>query len=141
MTSNPSFLIMSLASFSLILGACCYVFGFPLVFSNEKHLAWRREVVKDENALRLMALVLLSVAVTTLRYQYRIAWDGEGILVFFAWVTFFKGLFMAGWPATFGNVAEVIESHVMSNQAMEMFAGFIMVLLGALFTYLGLILA
>lgn len=132
---------MSLASFSLILGVICYVFGFPLVFTDEKHLAWRRAFVKDENILRFIAVAVISVAVTTLRYQHTVSWDGEGILVLFVWLTLLKGLFMAWWPAVFGSVAAAMEERFLGNQVLQMFVGFIMVLLGALFTYFGFIIA
>ncbi len=132
---------MSLVSFSLILGVFYYVFGFPLVFSDQKHLAWRRECLKDENMIRLMAVALISIAVTTLRYQHKISWDGEGIIVFFAWAMLLKGFFMAWWPARFGEVREQVEGYFLGSQGMQMFTGFVMVLLGALFTYFGLVIA
>ena len=132
---------MSLSSFALILGVVFYVFGFPLVFSDDKHIAWRRKFLKDENILRLFAVVVISVAVTTLRRQHQISADGEGAVVFIAWIALIKGLFMAWWPATFGTYREMVEDSLLDSQAMQMFTGFIMVLLGALFTYLGLVLA
>lgn len=132
---------MSLSSFALILGVVCYVFGFPLVFSDEKHLAWRRKFLKDENILRLVAVGVISVAVTTLKRQYQVSPDGEGAVVLIAWIVLIKGLVMAWWPATFAKYREMIEDSLLDSQAMQMFTGFVMVLLGAFFTYLGLILA
>ena len=132
---------MSLSSFSLIIGVFFYVFGFPIIFSDEKHLVWRRKLLKDENMLRLTAVAVISVAVTTLRRQYQITGDGEGAVVLIAWIVLFKGLFMAWWPAKFGAYRAKMENSLLDSQAMQMFTGFLMVLLGALFTYLGLVLA
>lgn len=132
---------MALSSFALILGVMCYVFGFPLVFSDEKHLAWRRKFLKDENMLRLVAVVVISVAVTTLKRQWQYTPDAEGAIVIVAWIVLLKGLFMAWWPATFAQYREKMEDYLLDTQAMQMFVGFVMVLLGAFFTYLGLILA
>lgn len=132
---------MSLSSFALILGVICYVFGFPMAFSDEKHMAWRRKFLKDENMLRLIAVAVISVAVTTLRRQYSISPDGEGAMVVIAWIVLFKGLFMAWSPAKFGAMREIIEKSLFDSDVLQAFTGFIMVLLGALFTYLGLVLA
>lgn len=131
---------MSLSSFSLVIGVFFYVFGFPLVFSDEKHLAWRRKFLKDENMLRLIAVAIISVAVTTLRRQYAVSADGEGAIVLIAWIVLLKGLFMAWWPARFGAYREKIEDSLLDSAAMQMFVGFLMVILGALFTYMGFIL-
>ncbi len=132
---------MSLSSFSLIIGVFFYVFGFPLVFSDEKHLAWRRKFLKDENILRLIGVFVISLAVTTLKRQHAVTGDGEGAIVLIAWITLFKGLFMSWWPKTFGTFREKIEDSLLDSSAMQMFTGFVMVILGALFTYLGLVLA
>lgn len=132
---------MSLSSFALILGVVCYVFGFPLVFSDDKHLVWRRKFLKDENFLRLIAVVVISVAVTTLRRQHQITPDGEGAVVLIAWIVLIKGLVMAWWPATFRKYREMMEDSLLDTESMQTFIGFLMVLLGALFTYLGLVLA
>ena len=139
--AHPHHLHMSLSSFALILGVFCYVFGFPLVFSDEKHMAWRRKFLKDENMLRLLAVAVISIAVTTLRRQHEISPDGEGAIVLIAWIVLLKGLFMAWWPVQFSKVREMLEDSLLDNDAMQVFTGFVMVLLGALFTYLGLVLA
>lgn len=132
---------MSLSSFSLILGVLFYVFGFPLIFSDEKHLTWRRKFLKDENMLRLIAVFVIAVAVTTLKRQYTISADGEGAIVLIAWIVLLKGLFMAWWPRNFGQYREMMEDSLLDSPAMQMFTGCIMVILGALFTYLGIMLA
>lgn len=131
---------MSLSSFSLILGACFYVFGFPMVFLDEKFLAWRKKIVRDENTLRLAALAVIAVAVTTLRRQWDVSADGEGLIVLLAWIVLIKGALMALFPAAVGRTKEKMEKMLLGTQAMQMFVGFVMVLLGALFTYMGLLL-
>ncbi len=132
---------MSLSSFSLIIGVFFYVFGFPLVFLDEQHMAWRRKFLKDENMLRLIAVGVLSIAITTLRRQYQISSDAEGAIVLIAWIVLLKGIFMALLPATFGAYRAKMEGALLSSEAMQVFAGFVMVLLGALFTYVGFMLA
>jgi hypothetical protein len=83
---------MSLSSFALVIGVFFYVFGFPLVFSDDKHLQWRKKLLKDENMLRLLGMALLMITATTLRYHYRITPDGEGAVIVIAWVAFIKAL-------------------------------------------------
>lgn len=132
---------MSLSSFSLILGVLCYVFGFPFVFSDSKYLAWRKKFLRDEGSLRLFATVVVAIAVTTLRRQWEITPDAEGLVIFLAWVTLLKGLFIAWWPSVYSDVRGPLEKFFFGTQTMQMFSGFVMVLLGAFFTYLGLVLA
>lgn len=132
---------MSLSSFSLVIGVYFYVFGFPLVFSDEKHLNWIKKFLKDENMLRLAAIAVISVAVTTLRRQWNISPDGEGLMIAIAWVVLVEGLVMAWWPATIMKIKSRMIDAMMGSPGMQSFVGFVMVLLGALFTYLGLILA
>lgn len=131
---------MSLSSFSLILGAYFYVFGFPLVFSDAKFIAWVKKFTKDENALRLIAVVMISIAVTTLRRQSLLTMDGEGLIVLLAWLVLFKGLVFAWWPAAVLRMTNTMTKTVFASQGLLAFAGFSMVLLGALFTYLGILL-
>jgi hypothetical protein len=132
---------MSLASFSLLLGAFYYIFGFPLVFGNQKYLLWTKKVLKDENMLRIFGAVLVSIAVTTLRYHYELSWDGEGLIIILAWICFVKGLLLAWFPAFTIDLREKIMKMLGERQTLQPFLGFVMVLLGALFTYLGLLLA
>jgi hypothetical protein len=132
---------MSLSSFALVIGVFFYVFGFPLVFSDDKHLQWRKKLLKDENMLRLLGTALLMISVTTLRYHWRITADGEGAVIVIAWLTFAKSLFMAWWPAKFSAIASKMDAMLLTDESgMQMFTGFVMVLLGAMFTYLGLLL-
>ncbi len=132
---------MSLSSFSLLLGVFFYVFGFPMVFSDGKFMVWRKKLLKDEQTLRLFAAAMVGIAVTTLRRQWHVSADGEGIVVFLAWVTLVKGLFMAWWPGVSSRIGSSLEDSLLDSDAMQAFTGFVMVLLGALFTYLGLVLA
>ncbi len=90
--------------------------------------------------LRLIAVTVISVAVTTLRREHSISPDGEGVVVLIAWIVLLKGLFMAWWPARFGAYREKIEGVLLDSAAMQMFVGFLMVILGALFTYMGFVL-
>lgn len=131
---------MSLSSFSLVLGALFYVVGFPLVFLDEKFLAWKKKFIRDENALRICAFFMISVAVVTLRRQWEISSDGEGVLVLLVWIVLIKGALTALFPAAVGRTKERMEKMLLGTQALQMFAGFVMVLLGALFTYLGILL-
>lgn len=132
---------MSLASFALVIGVFFYVFGFPLVFSDGTHLQWRRRLLKDENMLRLLGTALLMISVTTLRYHWRITADGEGVVIVIAWITFIKALTMAWWPSKYSAYASKMdETFLADSSGMQTFSGFVMVLLGALFTYLGLLL-
>ena len=132
---------MTLAAFSLIIGSICYVFGFPLVFSDASHLEWRKKMLKDENSLRVIGTLVIALAVTTLKYNYRITPDAEGIVIAVAWLALLKGLFIAWWPKTYSRIRMRLEDRFFGSPAMQAFMGFVMVLLGALFTYFGLILA
>ena len=132
---------MSLSAFSLVIGVFCYVFGFPLVFSDASHLEWRRKLLKDENMLRIAGTAFIALSVTTLRWNWRLTPDAEGLIVFVAWLTFLKTIFMAWWPRTFSAFAWNLEEKIFSSTTLLAFVGFVTVLLGALFTYLGLILA
>lgn len=131
---------MTLSSFALILGTACYVFGLPVIFADEAFLAWRRRIVADPQSLRLAGMILTAVAVTTLRYHWRVSWDGEGAMILLAWLTLGKGLFLAWWPARAVNAAAWVDQRITSAQALT-FAGCIAVLLGAALTSLGFVLA
>lgn len=131
---------MALSSFALILGVFCYVFGFPLVFCDDEHLAWREKMLKDENMLRLVGLAFTTIAAVTLKRQWQISSDGEGIIVTIVWLTLFKSLFIAWWPGRYTVFRQRAEAAFFDTPAMRMFVGFIMVLLGALFTYIGILL-
>jgi hypothetical protein len=132
---------MSLSAFSLVIGVFSYVYGFPLVFSDASHLEWRKKLLKDENILRVVGTAFIALSVTTLRWNWRITADGEGFIVAVAWLTLAKALFMAWWPKSFSRIENRIDDKFFSSPQMLAFQGFVMVLLGALFTYMGLILA
>jgi heme/copper-type cytochrome/quinol oxidase subunit 2 len=132
---------MSLASFSLVLGVLCYVFGFPLVFGDEKHVAWRKKMMNDDNMLRVFGAVFLALSVSVLKYQYRVTPDGEGLMVALAWVTFVKSAIISLCPGHYSAFATHWMDMVYDNSHLQAFLGFMMVLFGALFTYLGLMLA
>lgn len=132
---------MALSSFALILGVFFYVFGFPLVFSDSAHLEWREKILKDENALRIIGTILIALAVTTLRYHFRISPDGEGVVITIAWISLAKGLLMAWWPRHFMRMTARVEGFLFDSSTMQIFTGCVTVLLGALFTFLGLVLA
>jgi hypothetical protein len=132
---------MSLSSFSLVIGVLFYVFGFPFIFADDAYLNWCRKSAKDENVLRILGATFLALSVTTLKYQWRVTADGEGIIIVVAWVVLLKGIFMAWWPRRFMKVRARWENVINRNPQLQSFAGFVMVLLGALFTYFGLVLA
>ncbi len=130
---------MSLSSFSLVIGVFFYVFGFPLVFSDESFAAWCKKLIKDLNVLRMCGAVLAVIAVTTLRYQWRVTPDGSGVIVLIAWVTLVKGILIAWWPKMFSRLRARVVAYFFGNQSVQAFVGFVMVLVGALFTYLGFV--
>ena len=131
---------MSLSSFSLVIGVFFYVYGFPLVFSDETYVVWWKKLTKDQNMLRILATAFIAISVTTLRYHWRITPDGEGIIVTVAWIVFLKSIFVAWWPAMFVKLHGRSYDYLLAVPSLQAFAGFLMVLLGALFTYFGLIL-
>ena len=132
---------MSLSSFSLVLGVFFYVFGFPLVFSDQQHLDWRKRFLRDENMLRIFATALIMLAVATLRTQWRITADAGGIVIAIAWMVLLKGFFMAWWPRRYSLMSSRLEAAFQRTPQMTAFVGFLMVLIGALFTYFGFILS
>ncbi len=131
---------MSLSSFSLIIGVYCYVFGFPFVFSDKHYTEWCKKVLKDPNTLRVVGMVGVMIAALTLKRQWHIRYDAEGFIVLVAWLTFVKCLFAAWWPVTFSRAQEWKRKTMYATPASQAFMGFVMVLLGALFTYIGILL-
>ena len=131
---------MSLSSFSLILGVFFYVFGFPLVFLSQKYLVWQRKMLKDENAMRLVGTAFAMIGALTLRRQWQDGADGEGFVILVAWIVLLKSVFLAWWPSKFSALRERCEDRLTDVPALQVFVGCMMVLLGALFTYLGLLL-
>lgn len=131
---------MSLSSFSLVLGVFFYVFGFPLVFCNLEYAEWRKKIMNDTNTVRIIGMAFAMIAVTTLRGQWRISGDGEGLIVAFAWIVLAKSLAMAWWPGHYEKFHQMIEGRFMDIPAVSVFLGAVMVLLGAFFTYFGILL-
>lgn len=131
---------MSLSSFALVLSVFFYVFGFPLVFCDEGYAVWRRKVLKDGNMVRIIGMAFTMIAAVTLRHQWKISEDGEGIVVLFAWITFLKSIFMAWWPKYYEAFRSYIEDEYLAIPAVSVSMGFLMVLLGAVFLYFGILL-
>lgn len=131
---------MSLSSFALILSVFFYVFGFPLVFCDENYAAWRRKILKDGNMVRIIGMAFVMIAAVTLRRQWRMSGDGEGLVVLFAWIILFKSLFMAWWPKYYEGLRSYVEDEYLAIPAVSVIAGFLMVLLGAIFLYFGILL-
>lgn len=132
---------MSLASFSLILGIACYVFGFPMVLSDSKHLSFRKKFLRDENNLRLISIFSLSIAALTLRGQSIITPDGEGLVIFFAWLALIEGALMALVPGWYAHMKDRTGKALVKTEAGMTFWGFVFILCGAFFTYMGMVLA
>ncbi len=131
---------MSLSSFALILGVFFYVFGFPMVFCDEHHLTWRKKILQDSNLMRIAGMAFAMIAAVTLKRQWVISQDGEGFVVAFAWIVLLKSLFIAWWPGTYARFRDHWEQFLFDTPAMQVFLGFVMVLVAALFTYLGILL-
>ncbi len=131
---------MALSSFSLILSVFFYVFGFPLVFHDERFAAWRKKILKDGNMVRIIGMAFVMIAAVTLRRQWQISRDGEGVVVATAWIVLLKSLFMAWWPKYYDGFRAYFEDEFLAIPAVSVFAGCVMVLLGALFLYLGILL-
>jgi len=132
---------MSLASFSLILGVFCYVFGLPMVMGDDKHLQWRSKLLKDVNSIRMLSLLLLAIAVTALKRQSDITADGEGLMVAFVWLALLEGAVMAIFPAWYVRLKSQTSDRMMSSDGATMFFGVVAILFGAFFTYMGVVLA
>lgn len=132
---------MSLASFSLILGALYYVIGFPLVFTDKKFVEWMSTMLKDEDMLRIIAFPVICIAVTTLGRQSAVTPDAEGLLVALAWITLLKGLALVWWTTNVRSMKNKVLDVILSSQAAQITFGSVLVVLGACFTYLGLIVA
>lgn len=136
--SSP--LPMTLSSFALFLGIVCYLFGFPLVFADSAAVNWRKKVMKDDVLLRLLGGLAAIVAALTLNNQWVITADGEGLIVFLAWLTLIKGVVLAWWPTQFMKMMGWKEQ-MLSIPAGRLACGVIIVILGAFLTYMGMMLA
>ena len=131
---------MSLSSFALVLSVFFYVFGFPLVFCDENYAVWRKKILKDGNMVRIIGMAFTMIAAVTLRQQWKVTYDGEGLVVLFAWVTLLKSIFMAWWPKYYEGFRSYVEDEYLAIPAVSVIAGFLMVLLGAIFLYFGILL-
>ena len=131
---------MALSSFSLTIGALLYLIGLPLIFSEFEAVAFRRRFLKDEMALRIVGALLVSLAVTTLRRQWAITEDVEGLMVFIAWLTRIKGVFTAWWPKQCAALTTATLDGKLHAPVWQVSLGVIMVLFAAAFTWLGMLL-
>ncbi len=131
---------MSLSSFCLVLGVFFYVFGFPLVFCDERYAVWRKNIMKDTNLVRIIGMAFAMIAVTTLRRNFALSLDVRGFVVAFAWLLFFKSIGMAWWPDVYEKWHRTFEKKFLRREASQVIAGTLLVVLGAWFTYLGILL-
>lgn len=132
---------MSLASFSLVLGVLCYVLGIPMVAGDRSHLSWRRKFLADANNIRLLSVLALSISVATLKYQWEITPDGEGLMVLIVWLGLLEGALMALVPAWYVRMKGQMTRALMNKESGKLFWGIVSVLAGAFFTYMGFVLA
>ncbi|MEQ1849312.1 MAG: hypothetical protein ABL890_01850 [Candidatus Peribacteraceae bacterium] len=131
---------MSLAVFSLTLGVFCYAAGFPMVMNDKKHIAWRKKLLADTNVIRSFSIIVAVIALATLKMQWEITPDGEGVMVVLAWLMLLESAFMLLFPARYSEVKLKVMNALMPNEAMQSFFGFVAILFGALLTYMGLML-
>ncbi len=131
---------MPLSSFALIIGVVAYVFGFPLIFGDKDLVSWRKKLLKDETSMRFLGTTFAVLAVLALKRQWQVTWDADGLIVVLAWVTLAKGLLLAWWPDQITTMKGSFEERMFATQGMQTFSGLLMVAVGAIFTYLGLIL-
>lgn len=129
---------MSLGSFALILGIVCYLFGFPLVFDDRKHIAWRKTVMNDEQMIRVVGTVFACLSVITLREHAILSKDIAGFVVFSAWVALAKSLVAAFSPSSTVAFYALVLRRFGNDDGGVLLTGFLTVLLGALYTYIGL---
>jgi hypothetical protein len=135
---NLPFHPMTLASFSIAAGLLCYLFGFPMIFAEDQAIAWRRKLLKDEVVVRLLGAFLAVIAGMALRTQWMVTADGEGIIVFIAWIQLIKGAYLAWWP---NKYAELIawDEEKFHAPVWQVLHGILMIFAGAFLTYLGII--
>lgn len=131
---------MSLAVFSLLLGVFFYAAGFPMVMGDKKCAAWRMKFVADTNMVRMASVVLLAASVAVLKYQWELTKDGEGLLVLLAWLCLAEGAVMLIMPEWYGQMKTKFLKMLTGSDATQSFWGVVAILLGAFFTYMGLML-
>ncbi len=127
---------MSLSIFALILGVHCYLWGFPLLVGDQAVIGWMKKLLKDAFHLRLFGGLFALVAAATLRVQWQVTWDGEGLVVLLAWITLLKCVFVAWWPEKYGKWKLSLWQGTFGGAAGEALAGLIVVAVGAFLTYL-----
>lgn len=126
---------MTLSTFAMLLGITCYLFGFPLVFSEKKAVAWMKKWMKNDDSLRVVGAIMVFVTVLLLMHTWRLTWDAEGLVVLLAWLTLVKGLFFVWAPEIPSKL-----SLSFLTPATALLAGFALLVWGALLTFLGYIL-
>ncbi len=128
---------MELSTFSLLAGLSCYLVGLPLLLTEKKALAWLKSYLKGNDPLvAIVGAVLFLVAVLTLKENWRVTSDAEGLVTLVAWVALVKGLFIAWQPKEYAKLS----LHVLTKHRLELLYGFLAVVWGALLTYLGFVL-
>lgn len=128
---------MPVASFALILGVIAYLFGLPLLFAERDAVAWRKKFLKDDVSIRIIGGAIVVLAALTLKTKWDVSADAEGLVVFLAWLTLIKGLFVTWWPAHYAQLLQWEDKHF-DAPAWQMLFGLLVILFGALLTYLGL---
>lgn len=130
---------MTLSSFAMVIGIACYLIGFPLIFSEARTIAWKKKFFKDDVALRLSGAICTIIAGVLLRRQWAITGDAEGLVVFVAWLVLVKGVITTWWPETCMSVLSW-EEKTMRAPVWKVVYGVVLVLIGGLFTYFGIVL-
>jgi hypothetical protein len=131
---------MPLSSFCLILGTVCYVFGFPIVFQDDEFIAWQRRALSDGHVLRVIGCIFAALSVMTLRRQWQITADGEGWMVVATWIVFVKSIVVSWWPMKYVAFHSPFQDRFVDVPAFQFAVGSVLVLLGAAFTYFGILL-
>lgn len=129
---------MTIATFAIAAGVLCYLFGFPMIFAEDQAIAWRRKLLKDDVAIRLFGAAMAIFSAMALRTQWVVTGDGEGIIVFIAWVQMIKGLYIAWWPSKYSELIAWDEEKFHAP-VWQVLHGVLMVFIGAFLTYLGII--
>lgn len=136
--ANPPPGFMELNTFALIIGLTCYLVGLPLLLTEKQAVNFLKKVFKsDEPFISLIGVITFLICAATLRRQWDLTPDAEGLVVLMAWVGLFKGLFFAWQP----KEASRIVLHVLTKHANDLLYGFFSIVWGALFTYLGFAIA
>lgn len=125
---------MTLSAFALIIAFVCYLLGVPLLIAEDRAVAWHKKFYKGNDILvSLVGGAFFIIAALALRVQWRLTLDGEGFVVLIAWLTLLKGLAIAWMPAKSSKIAVSF----LSKRSMDLLAGFLLIVWGALFLYLG----